>query len=248
MITNGIRISWEYSDEYIEIDLDNLENVQAITNTIEWWGSCQQWVKYYTESEINRYRDGSIEIIVAYKQQNNQHLVPEEIHFGHTTVRLSPGQSAGKVAFVWDVGEENRGTATWERVDIPLVAERQRETVSRIQRKQAIFRSALIAVDECCVLTGEQTVAALEAAHIIPAKDGGAEVIENGILLRADLHKLFDAGLFSINSKGEVSIKSDVSESYSDTLSGKKIPEKTLHRIRNALNIEIQRKCLTKRA
>ncbi len=50
-----------------------------------------------------------------------------------------------------------------------------------------------------CIITGCTTQAALEAAHIIPFADGGADTLENGLLLRADLHLLFDANLMAID-------------------------------------------------
>ena len=40
---------------------------------------------------------------------------------------------------------------------------------------------------------------ALEAAHIVPASEGGRMVRANGLLLRADLHTLFDLNLLGIN-------------------------------------------------
>ncbi len=49
-----------------------------------------------------------------------------------------------------------------------------------------------------CVITGEMTPAALEAAHIKPSYAGGADTMDNVLLLRADLHRLFDAGLLTI--------------------------------------------------
>lgn len=39
----------------------------------------------------------------------------------------------------------------------------------------------------------------LEAAHIVPVAEQGSDDPSNGILLRADLHRLFDNGLMAIN-------------------------------------------------
>jgi putative restriction endonuclease len=38
----------------------------------------------------------------------------------------------------------------------------------------------------------------LEAAHIRPVSAGGVHRIDNGLLLRSDLHRLFDAGYLTI--------------------------------------------------
>lgn len=49
-----------------------------------------------------------------------------------------------------------------------------------------------------CAVTGERTLPALEAAHIRPYHEGGEHAAENGVLLRSDLHRLFDAGYVTI--------------------------------------------------
>lgn len=50
-----------------------------------------------------------------------------------------------------------------------------------------------------CAMTGEKTPPALEAAHIRPYSDGGGHELANGILLRRDLHRLFDFGYLGID-------------------------------------------------
>lgn len=49
-----------------------------------------------------------------------------------------------------------------------------------------------------CVITQERTLPALEAAHIRPYADGGVHEASNGLLLRRDLHSLFDAGYVTV--------------------------------------------------
>lgn len=78
--------------------------------------------------------------------------------------------------------------------------EREREWISRLKRNGQIeFRSRLIDLYGRCALSGCTTLAALEAAHVRPVSGRGADAANNGILLRADLHKLFDAGLLAID-------------------------------------------------
>ncbi|MFA7320284.1 MAG: HNH endonuclease signature motif containing protein [Dokdonella sp.] len=50
-----------------------------------------------------------------------------------------------------------------------------------------------------CAITGETTLVALEAAHIVPYSKEGCHDVQNGLLLRADFHRLFDAGLVSVD-------------------------------------------------
>lgn len=49
-----------------------------------------------------------------------------------------------------------------------------------------------------CAVTGERVLPALEAAHIRPYRDDGPHTMDNGLLLRSDIHKLFDRGLVTI--------------------------------------------------
>lgn len=49
-----------------------------------------------------------------------------------------------------------------------------------------------------CAVTQERTLPALEAAHIRPYGEGGEHAISNGLLLRRDLHSLFDTGYVTV--------------------------------------------------
>ena len=49
-----------------------------------------------------------------------------------------------------------------------------------------------------CAVTGEKTLPVLEAAHIKPYSLEGPHFVRNGILLRSDLHKLFDLGYITV--------------------------------------------------
>ena len=53
---------------------------------------------------------------------------------------------------------------------------------------------------QCC-LSGCSVTQSLEAAHIHPYQNEESDHPQNGLLMRADLHRLFDAYLFSIDPK-----------------------------------------------
>lgn len=68
------------------------------------------------------------------------------------------------------------------------------------RRGQPAFRAALIrAYQQTCAVTGCNAVDALEAAHIVPYNGPASNHIGNGLLLRADIHTLFDLHLISIH-------------------------------------------------
>jgi hypothetical protein len=78
---------------------------------------------------------------------------------------------------------------------------RQRVWRSIIARRgQSAFRDALMrAYEERCAVTGCSVQDVLEAAHIVPYRGPKTNAVSNGILLRADLHTLFDCRLIAID-------------------------------------------------
>lgn len=81
-------------------------------------------------------------------------------------------------------------------------ADAREKTLASIVRRrgQPGFRQALIvAYEGKCAITGCDVKDALEAAHITPYMGNHTNTIENGLLLRADIHTLFDLGLVAIS-------------------------------------------------
>jgi putative restriction endonuclease len=64
---------------------------------------------------------------------------------------------------------------------------------------QGAFRVVVTDVYERhCAITGAKVLPVLEAAHIKPISEGGQHETTNGILLRSDLHRLFDRGYVTV--------------------------------------------------
>jgi putative restriction endonuclease len=64
---------------------------------------------------------------------------------------------------------------------------------------QGIFRIAVMgAYGSACAVTAEHSIPALEAAHIRPFGDGGPHEVPNGLLLRSDIHRLYDKGYVGV--------------------------------------------------
>jgi len=74
------------------------------------------------------------------------------------------------------------------------------EYLTRGRLGQGAFRVLVTdAYERRCAVTGEKTLPVLEAAHIKPYALLGPHLVSNGILLRSDLHKLFDLGYLTVN-------------------------------------------------
>ncbi len=106
---------------------------------------------------------------------------------------------------------EPDGAALWAQVEAALAAVPQPLTAVReialpearygtptlrpMRLGQGTFRTTIIdAYERRCVVTNERTLPVLEAAHIKPYSQMGPHAPDNGLLLRSDLHTLFDQG------------------------------------------------------
>lgn len=65
-----------------------------------------------------------------------------------------------------------------------------------------------------CAVTLERTLPALEAAHIRPYADGGTHDPGNGLLLRRDIHSLFDAGYVTVTPELRFEVSPRIKEEF----------------------------------
>ncbi|MDZ8083856.1 MAG: HNH endonuclease [Nostoc sp. DcaGUA01] len=94
-----------------------------------------------------------------------------------------------------------------------------------IRQGQSGFRKTLLQAynGKCCV-TDCDVEAVLEAAHIIPYQGTDTNHVANGLLLRADIHNLFDLYMISINPEtGKVEVALSLQETQYWYLNGKKL-------------------------
>ncbi|REC75828.1 hypothetical protein DRF60_15060 [Chryseobacterium elymi] len=81
----------------------------------------------------------------------------------------------------------------------------------KLRRGQQSFRKKLLEkYNRTCIITGCNVVDILEAAHIKPYRGENDHHPNNGLLLRADIHTLFDLNLISINPSTFEVIVSDL--------------------------------------
>lgn len=103
-------------------------------------------------------------------------------------------QSKARVDHLWD-WDLNGADLAWEgpRFGEPILA------LPRLG--QAAFRLAVNeAYDHRCAVTGSRTYPSLEAAHIRDyATEGGEHAVSNALLLRSDVHALYDRGYLGID-------------------------------------------------
>lgn len=82
---------------------------------------------------------------------------------------------------------------------------------------QGIFRVAVTeAYNRACAVTQEHSLPALEAAHIKPFALDGPHSVSNGLLLRSDLHRLFDRGYITVTPDYRLEVSKQLKEHFNN--------------------------------
>ncbi|MGI8999028.1 MAG: HNH endonuclease [Candidatus Limnocylindria bacterium] len=122
--------------------------------------------------------------------------------------------------------EAGEGARIWSQVQLALgrrmpiehaVAEDRYGAPMLVERRlgQGAFRLLVTdAYQRRCAVTGERTLPVLDAAHIRPYAELGPHRLENGILLRKDLHALFDAGYVTVTPSLALRVSRRIREEF----------------------------------
>ncbi|MGW1238332.1 HNH endonuclease [Streptomyces bobili] len=98
-----------------------------------------------------------------------------------------------------------------------VIAEGHGSAVVRVRKGQPAFRKHLLDVfGEVCAFTGPAPLQALEAAHLYSYAANGKHHKGGGLLLRRDLHRLFDLGLIAVDPTTKTMHVADVLKAYPD--------------------------------
>ena len=82
---------------------------------------------------------------------------------------------------------------------------------------QGAFRiSVTDAYGRACAVSGGKVLPALDAAHIRPYALGGTHSVSNGILLRRDIHSVFDAGYVTIDQSHRFVVSARVKTDFNN--------------------------------
>ncbi|MCC4861776.1 HNH endonuclease [Vibrio splendidus] len=233
---SGIIVYWAESQEIIKFDYGNLDSIKSVTTSSELWDSGEKY-EYSIEPKLKYLTDGSVEVTIKYESSSNTHINANEVCWGLSKLILNQKQNSGEARWVDSNEPKQNGLCRWVRLDAPLCSsERRKITSTKLQREQFRFRKLLMKFDGRCVLTGEENPTVLEAAHIIPVSSGGPDIPANGMILRCDLHKLYDSGAFKFDSAGYIQISSlECGNYYEELLNNTKLPTLTVERVRRAL-------------
>ena len=218
----GIIVKYARVYEYVDrILVDNpgaLHDVEAIHS---WdWRKNQDGVieqfRYAAVPELSKERNGWT-VRLKYEEEHNRHLVERnEIELGVFTFSVENGQYQGTGE--WDPDEG-------DPLDVEWIDNREHRYSRGLARpEQAGFRAEVTrAYKGKCAVTRCSVPEALEAAHLVPVADGGEYALNNGILLRRDVHRLFDLNLVAMNPDNmNVAVADRIVRGYGK-LSGKRV-------------------------
>jgi HNH endonuclease len=150
-----------------------------------------------------------------------------------TTKAYDLTSGAGKR--VWDACVERlQGAPLSNRGDRLIACEPTERygsaAVIRPRLGQGTFR---VAVSEAygwgCAMTGEHSRPALDAAHIRPYATDGPHRVENGLLLRADVHRLFDQGYITVAPDHRIDVSKRLRQDYGNGRTYDPLHGKLLH-------------------
>lgn len=116
---------------------------------------------------------------------------------------------------LWNDVTQALGSRAVMDADTDAAGRYGREFLTRARLGQGSFRTLVIdAYTRKCAFTGESTLPALEAAHIRAFANQGVHHVSNGLLLRSDFHKLFDAGLITVDPDYRIRVSGRIKDLY----------------------------------
>ncbi|RDI05494.1 HNH endonuclease [Flavobacterium sp. AG291] len=100
----------------------------------------------------------------------------------------------------------------------------RKKQLTNIRNGQGAFKGKILkAYRNACCVTGETIPELLEAAHIQQYKSKTSNHVQNGLLLRVDIHRLFDNNLIFIDGDYVIHVSDLVGNEYYKRFDGKKI-------------------------
>ena len=238
MSTYIIKIQWLSTKEWVFFDTENLPAVGDMIETTERWSPAE--LVSYQAKILDVVVDGATYLLrLEYSEENNKALRDSGAAWGISTITIQLGQSP-KATAVWAnrvPDEYFDGPGKVSLSEQTLTEELGYALTYAKKRNQNKFRTELESRSLVCEISGESEPSVLQAAHIVEVASSGGYVRSNGLLLRSDIHSLFDRGLLNISEKGAITLSSEVSlqSKYRAEVSDWKIAQNTLLEVAEAL-------------
>ena len=207
--------AWELKK--IPLDISNTSNTVISSTDIESRLSTIPTI----QDEIKRIQEQIKAIQDEMKFLNRPETTPK-IEYADKIEEKSSGLSIENLENIEVDREDIESKLDFEPKDLTDARERIKRYIL-YRRGQKKFRNDLLKVyGGQCAITDCDAKDALEAAHIFPYRGANTNHVKNGLLLRADIHTLFDLYLISIDPNTlEVVISSTLLNTCYKELNGK---------------------------
>lgn len=204
-----ITVTWKRSVEHIVLDFSVLK-AGDVLETVESWKDGSGEVTYEVIcSDVGVSDRGERIVTLTYDAGlgNNSLLAQDDpsLQWGQTTITVDAELVCERATFTAIDGAvatgtcKSRSTSLYQDLSLGVAN-------VLLRPGQAAVRRFLLRTFQKCAISNEPSEAVLEVAHIIRHADGGVAQASNAILLRADLHKLYDAGLIAIDPDGVIDL------------------------------------------
>ena len=197
---------------FLQLPVNLVWDTFGEANGVRSQSEMRERIAYYRRSPIADHENPTIGCIMLAEPffWNREDWIPSPEDFKLNTVTGKGYDS-----------ETGTGKELWEAVSArlmqsrPSVLEPGTATVAAIETHgfgkpqlilprlgQGLFRTLVTdAYSRRCAITGERTLPVLDAVHIKPYSLVKRHEVPNGLLMRSDLHRLFDGGYLSVNPK-----------------------------------------------
>ena len=129
----------------------------------------------------------------------------------------------------YDLAQPPIGTWLWEQLETRLMSAGLDSVVDEAPASPTFGEPRLVtprlgqgsfrvlvtdAYDRRCAVTGEKILPVLQAAHIRPVSAEGQHRVDNGLLLRSDVHTLFDRGYLTVTGEYQLRVSHKLKDDF----------------------------------
>lgn len=203
---------------YARLPISEAWQLFGAANGVESETQLRARIEKYRKSPIGTYEDPKIGAV----------LLRDVVFFSPSEVLPPPSEFALNLTRgrTYDLAELSSGESIFEAmlrqnlqaesaplmVDTPTIG----EPLLTSQRVGQQAFKALVAENygHHCAITGDKVRPVLEAAHILPVAAGGQHRLDNGLLLRSDIHTLFDRGYIGVDTQHRLRVSPALREQF----------------------------------
>ena len=193
--------------------------------------SLSELIRFLKSSESSAQGGGSVYQIIEPERANSSEF-DLGVVFSRTVARFAPLMRLLSPSHSDSIRLTDQETVDRAAQNIPEfnpadLADGRKKLLQAVavRQGQAKFREKLLdAYNSRCAVTGTAIAATLQAAHIVPYRGPEMNSVQNGVLLRADIHNLFDLGLMQIDpSTLRISLSEELKSTSYGKLDGRKL-------------------------